>query len=211
MYDKRISQEIDGDGLGEQFKGYKFRITGGFDKQGFPMMQGVLTARRVRLLLSPGQVYFRARKRGERRRKSVRGCIVSRDIAALALVVTKTGDEPVPGLSDKDSERPRRLGPKRANNIRKMFGLTKAEDPREFVVPYKYTNAKGVEKTKKTRVQRLVTPRRVQHKAEQKKVKVDALARSREAAAQYKALMESRAQARRESRRSSRKQSAARQ
>ncbi|GAU47017.1 hypothetical protein TSUD_403270 [Trifolium subterraneum] len=51
FWDKRISQEVLGDALGEEFKGYVFKITGGCDKQGFPVKQGVLTPGRVRLLL----------------------------------------------------------------------------------------------------------------------------------------------------------------
>ena len=51
FYDKRISDEVAGDSLGEEFKGYIFKITGGFDKQGFAMKQGVATNGRVRLLL----------------------------------------------------------------------------------------------------------------------------------------------------------------
>jgi ribosomal protein S6E (S10) len=41
------------------------------------MKQGVLTPQRVRLLLSKGQSCYRERRDGERKRKSVRGCIVS--------------------------------------------------------------------------------------------------------------------------------------
>lgn len=33
LYDHRISEEIKGDFLGDQFKGYIFKITGGQDKQ----------------------------------------------------------------------------------------------------------------------------------------------------------------------------------
>lgn len=51
FYDKRMGQEIDGEVLGEEFKGYSFKITGGNDKQGFPMKQGVLVNGRVRLLM----------------------------------------------------------------------------------------------------------------------------------------------------------------
>lgn len=51
FYDRRMGQEIDGAVLGEEFKGYIFKITGGNDKQGFPMKQGVLVNGRVRLLL----------------------------------------------------------------------------------------------------------------------------------------------------------------
>ena len=41
-----------------------FSITGGNDKQGFPMMQGVLCNHRVRLLLSDGMPCYRARRDG---------------------------------------------------------------------------------------------------------------------------------------------------
>jgi len=55
-----MGQEIDGEVLGDEFKGYIFRITGGNDKQGFPMKQGVLVNGRVRLLLKKSK-YQRAR------------------------------------------------------------------------------------------------------------------------------------------------------
>lgn len=57
------------------------------------MKQGVLTNGRVRLLMSPGDKCFRGygRRKGERRRKSVRGCVVSQDIAVLNLVIVKRG------------------------------------------------------------------------------------------------------------------------
>lgn len=45
-----MGQEVDGEVLGEQFKGYIFRITGGNDKQGFQMKQGILTNNRTRIL-----------------------------------------------------------------------------------------------------------------------------------------------------------------
>jgi hypothetical protein len=54
FYEKRMAQEVQGDSLGDEFKGYIFKITGGNDKQGFPMMQGVLVQGRVRLLLRKG-------------------------------------------------------------------------------------------------------------------------------------------------------------
>lgn len=114
-----MAADVKVDGLGDEFKGYVFKITGGNDKQGFPMKQGVLEAKRVRLLLSKGHSCYRARRTGERKRKSVRGCIVGSDIAALSLVVVKQGEADIPGLTDKQI--PKRLGPKRASNIRKMF------------------------------------------------------------------------------------------
>jgi len=116
LYDKRMSQEVEGEALGDEFKGYVFKITGGNDKEGFPMKQGVLTNTRVRLLMAKDTSCYRPRRTGERKRKSVRGCIVGADLAALQMVIVKKGDEEIPGLTDKYV--PRRLGPKRASKIR---------------------------------------------------------------------------------------------
>jgi len=52
-----MGQEIDGDVLGDEYKGDIFRITGGNDKQGFPMKQGVLVNGRVRLLLKKSKCF----------------------------------------------------------------------------------------------------------------------------------------------------------
>lgn len=38
-----MGHEVEADTLGEEWKGYVLRISGGNDKQGFPMKQGVLT------------------------------------------------------------------------------------------------------------------------------------------------------------------------
>ena len=132
FYDKRISQEVPGDSLGDEWKGYIFRITGGNDKQGFPMKQGVLLPYRVRLLLWDGHSCYRPRRTGERKRKSVRGCIVGPDIAVLSLVIVKQGENDIPGLTD--NVLPKRLGPKRATKIRKFFNLSKEDDVRKYVV-----------------------------------------------------------------------------
>ena len=62
FYEKRMGQEVDAETLGDEFKGYVVRITGGNDKQGFPMKQGILTNQRVRLLLGKGQSCYRPRR-----------------------------------------------------------------------------------------------------------------------------------------------------
>ncbi|KAI5841201.1 ribosomal protein S6e-domain-containing protein [Tricharina praecox] len=128
FYEKRMGQEVPGDSVGDEFKGYVFKITGGNDKQGFPMKQGVLLPTRVKLLLSKGTSCYRPRRTGERKRKSVRGCIVGSDLAVLSLVVVKQGENDIAGLTD--TTHPKRLGPKRATKIRKFFGLTKDDDVR---------------------------------------------------------------------------------
>lgn len=55
------------------------------------MKQGVLTAGRVRLLLGKGHSCFRARRDGERKRKSVRGCIVDGNLSVLSMIIVKKG------------------------------------------------------------------------------------------------------------------------
>ena len=124
--DRRMGHEVSGDSVGPEFKGYVFKITGGNDKQGFPMKQGIMHPTRVRLLLSDGHSCYRPRRTGERKRKSVRGCIVAMDLSVLALSVIKQGEEELPGLTDKVL--PKRLGPKRATKIRRFFGLSKQDD-----------------------------------------------------------------------------------
>jgi hypothetical protein len=69
----------------------------------------------VRLLLGEGDSCYRQRRTGERRRKSVRGCIMNTDIQAYHLIIVKQGEQEIAGLTDADSTVPKRLGPKRAN------------------------------------------------------------------------------------------------
>lgn len=123
-----MGAEVPADPLGDEWKGYIVRITGGNDKQGFPMKQGVIAPNRVRLLLSDGHSCYRPRRTGERKRKSVRGCIVGSDLSVLALSIVKQGEQDIPGLTD--TVHPKRLGPKRATKIRRFFGLSKDDDVR---------------------------------------------------------------------------------
>merc|ERR1711879_1142385 len=160
FFDKRMSTEVAGDSLGDEFKGYVFRISGGNDKQGFPMKQGILCNHRVRLLFKKGMSCYRERRSGCRKRKSVRGCVVGPDLAVLSLVIAKKGAEDIPGLTDE--QKPRRLGPKRAANIRKLFNLEKKDDVRKFVV--RRTVKEGKKKTKAPKIQRLVTASMLQRK-----------------------------------------------
>ncbi|GJS89494.1 ribosomal protein S6e [Tanacetum coccineum] len=202
FYDKRISQEVNGDALGEEFKGYVFKIMGGCDKQGFPMKQGVLTPGRVRLLLVRGTPCFRGygRRNGERRRKSVRGCIVSQDLSVLNLVIVKKGDNDLPGLTDV--EKPRMRGPKRASKIRKLFNLSKEDDVRKYVNTYRrtFTNKAGKEVSKAPKIQRLVTPLTLQRKRARIADKKKRIAKAKSEAADYQKLLASRLKEQREKR-----------
>jgi len=198
FYDKRISEEVPGDVLGDEFKGYTFKISGGQDKQGFSMKQGVLVNHRVRLLLDGSTGHYNPHRHGERRRKSVRGAIVASDLSALALVIIKRGPTDVAGLTDAASDKPSTRGPKRANNIRKIYGLNKKDDVRPFVVTKVIKRADGKkDRVKRPKIQRLVTPRMLQHKRRRLALKKQRATSSAQQKAEYAKLV---AQLRKESR-----------
>merc|ERR1712188_298567 len=109
----------------------------------------------------------RQRRTGEKKRASVRGCIVDSNLAVLALVVIKKGDGEIPGLTDRVV--PRRLGPKRAGKIRKLFNLSKEDDVTQYIIRRPVPTKEGKPepkkpKTKAPKIQRLVTPQRLQRK-----------------------------------------------
>lgn len=208
LYDMRLAQEVSGEDLGDEYKGYIFRIMGGQDKQGFAMKQGVLTPSRVRLLMERRTQGCRGygMRKGERKRKSVRGCIISHQIAVLHLLVVKNGDTDIPGLTDRTI--PRRLGPKRASKIRKLFNLSKEDDVRKYVIrreiPVKEGAKEGAKpRSKAPKIQRLVTPQRLQRKRRRYAKKLESITASRAAAAEYEKLLTQRNAEARESRKTS--------
>lgn len=186
--DKRISQEVDASCLGNEWKGYVVRISGGNDKQGFPMKQGILTNNRVRLLMARGMSCYRERRSGERRRKSVKGCIVDQNLSVLSLVIVKKGEEEIDGLTNRIVSRAR--GPKRASKIRKLFNLGKEDDVRKYVVrrPLKLKEGKK-EKFRAPKIQRLVTPIRLQRKRQQIAEKKQRADRKKQMSSEYAKLL----------------------
>merc|ERR550537_765714 len=75
----------------------------------------------------------------------------------MSLAIVKKGVEEIAGITD--NEAPRRLGPKRASNIRKLFNLEKKDDVRKFVV-----RREAGKKKKAPKIQRLVTKPMLQRK-----------------------------------------------
>ncbi|MBM1154354.1 30S ribosomal protein S6e [archaeon] len=90
LFGKRIGDVIDGAIIGKT--GWKLKITGGTDVDGVPMKPGLPGTGRRALLLSGG-VGFHPRRRGERRRKLVRGEVVSPFIRQLNVVIISKGKE----------------------------------------------------------------------------------------------------------------------
>lgn len=178
-----MGDEFPGEVLGAPYAGYVFKITGGNDKEGFCMRQGILKNGRVRILMAKGQKCFRPRREGQRKRKSIRGCIVGKDISVLAVTIVKHGEQPIPSITDV--KKPRKLGPKRASKIRKLFKLEKGDDVRKFVVRKPGKNGK----MKAPKIQRLVTYDRIRRKKVIKKIKTERLEATKKAISEYKNLI----------------------
>jgi small subunit ribosomal protein S6e len=123
LIDRRVGQEFDGELIGPEFKGYIFRITGGSDTDGFAMKQGVITKAKLKLLLKEGSTGYFCRREGVALRKTVRGCIIGGELGAINMIIVQKGEKEIEGLTNANV--PRRLGPKRANKIRKLFNLNR--------------------------------------------------------------------------------------
>lgn len=76
----KIGEKFDGSVLG--LSGFSLQITGGSDKEGFPMRPDMVGAMRKKLLLTSGPGYV-PEKKGIKRRKYVRGNMISEATAQI--------------------------------------------------------------------------------------------------------------------------------
>jgi small subunit ribosomal protein S6e len=90
VFGKKIGEKISGDFLG--LTGYELEITGGSDKDGFPMRKDVEGQVRKKQILTDG-LGFHAQKEGMRKRRIVRGNTIAADIAQVNFKVVKAGEK----------------------------------------------------------------------------------------------------------------------
>ncbi|MEM3256842.1 MAG: S6e family ribosomal protein, partial [Thermoplasmatales archaeon] len=83
---KKIGDIIDGSFIG--LENVKLKITGGSDKDGFPMRGDFPGMRRKRVLLTGG-VGFHPQRPGLRKKKNIRGNTISDDISLVNMVVVE--------------------------------------------------------------------------------------------------------------------------
>jgi small subunit ribosomal protein S6e len=76
------------DGAAVKLSGYKLKITGGSDKDGFPMRPNIHGGIRVGAILSEG-VGFHPSKKGERKRKTLRGNIITDAILQVNMKIVE--------------------------------------------------------------------------------------------------------------------------
>lgn len=104
----KIGEEFNGSLIG--LEGYTLVVTGGSDEEGFPMRRGIQGSGRRRVLMKTGPGY-RNKESGVKRRKSVRGEVVSEDIVQVNVKVTEREKdvEDIPeliGLGESGEEEP---------------------------------------------------------------------------------------------------------
>jgi small subunit ribosomal protein S6e len=99
---KRIGDEIDGMFCG--LPGYKLKITGGSDKDGFPMRPEMPSAGRKRILVSYS-LGFKPERGGMRRKKTFRGNEIGPDTLQINTVVTQHGPKPLGELVKKEEKK----------------------------------------------------------------------------------------------------------
>ena len=88
---RRIGETIDGAVV--DLPAHKLQIRGGSDKDGVPMRPNVHGGVRRRVVLSGG-VGFNATKGGERKRKAVRGNVITDDIVQINMKIVEKPNKP---------------------------------------------------------------------------------------------------------------------
>ncbi len=106
---RKLGEVIDGTTV--KMSGYKLLITGGSDKDGFPMRPNIHGGVRVGAILSEG-VGFHSSQKGERKRKTLRGNVITDAIVQINMKIiekpkkTKKAEKP----KEKETEEPNKAG-----------------------------------------------------------------------------------------------------
>ncbi|MEM2878692.1 MAG: 30S ribosomal protein S6e [Candidatus Hadarchaeales archaeon] len=97
----KIGDNFSGDFLG--LSGYELQVSGGTDRDGVPMRKDIGGTGRASVLIAGG-TGFSPRRRGERRRKLVRGNRISEAIVQINAKIVKTGEKPVDEILGKKEQ-----------------------------------------------------------------------------------------------------------
>jgi len=162
---KKIGDEIDLDFLG--LVGYKGKITGGTDKDGFPMHPAISGPGRKRILLSKPPC-FHPKLKGQRKRKTVRGNTISEDIVQINCKIIQKGAKPIEELIPV---KPKEEAKKKEEKVKEK--TEKSEKPKEEKVEEKKVEGKEeekAEKPKEEKAEKTKEEKKEEEKAEEKKV-----------------------------------------
>ena len=92
---KKLKEDVEGGPLG--FPGYIFKITGGSDKDGFPMRDNLEGPIRKRILSTKSQG-FRIKDEGLKERKLVRGNTINDEIYQINMKIVQVGTKKIEEL-----------------------------------------------------------------------------------------------------------------
>lgn len=95
---KHIGDKIEGEILG--MPGYSMQVTGGSDREGFPMRPDLPGSKRRKILLSTGTGYHPAAD-GKKKRKSIHGRDISSDVGQINVKVVEAGAKSLEELLGK--------------------------------------------------------------------------------------------------------------
>ena len=96
---RKLGETIDGAAVG--LGGHKLKITGGSDKDGFPMRPDIHGGVKTRIILTKGVGYHSTHK-GKRRRKTLRGKVITDEIVQINM---KIAEKPKKAKKSKQSEK----------------------------------------------------------------------------------------------------------
>ena len=128
---KKLKEKVQGDHLG--LKDYEFEITGGSDKEGFPMRFDLEGIGRKKIFITKGHIGARIDKKGLRLRKAVRGNTISQFTSQINLNVIKTGNKTLDEIFGKTAkevkeEKKEEQKPKEGKEIIKEKAIEKPKE-----------------------------------------------------------------------------------
>jgi len=99
---RKLGEVIDGAAVG--MSGHELQITGGSDKDGFPMRPNAHGGVRISVILSEG-VGFRSNRAGERQRKTLRGNVITEEIVQINMKIVKKPEKKKKKTGSKSNEK----------------------------------------------------------------------------------------------------------
>lgn len=81
---RKLGETIDGTALG--LGGHKLKITGGSDKDGFPMRPDIHGGIKTRVMITKS-IGFHSTRKGERKRKTLRGRVITEEIFQINMKI----------------------------------------------------------------------------------------------------------------------------
>lgn len=101
---RKLGETIDGAAVG--LGGHKLRITGGSDKDGFPMRPDIHGGVKTQIIISSG-VGFHSTHRGARRRKTVRGSVITEDTVQINMKIIEKPKKTQKAEAEKGEKPPK--------------------------------------------------------------------------------------------------------